>query len=74
VSKDELLVEKLAELEHDQWVAWSMDIAETEKLNPERLKAWHKLWVPYSNLTEALKDKDREWAIKAVDIINGSKE
>jgi hypothetical protein len=62
--------EKLAELEHDQWIAWSKNIAETETLNPERLKRWMELWRPYSELTEAEKDKDREWADAALTIID----
>ncbi len=62
--------EDLAELEHDQWVAWSKQIAATEKISPERLARWKKLWVPYSQLTESYKDDDRKWADKVLAILS----
>lgn len=61
--------EVLAELEHDQWIAWSKNIAETENITPARLERWKTLWVPYSTLTEAQKDQDREWADKVLNIV-----
>lgn len=64
-----MIREKLAELEHDQWVAWSKDIAATEQITPARLERWQKLWCPYSELTEAQKDQDREWGDKAQSIV-----
>lgn len=63
------LLERLAELEHDQWIAWSRNIAETEQITPARLERWRKLWRPYAELTEAEKDLDREWAREALAII-----
>jgi len=59
----------LAALEHDQWVQWAKDIAETEDITPERVEKWKKLFVPYSKLSEEDKDKDREWAVKVLKII-----
>lgn len=63
------LYNELAELEHEQWIAWSKDIARTENITPERLERWRKLWRPYSELTEAEKDQDREWAQKVLKIV-----
>ena len=54
--------ESLAEIEHEQWIAWSKNIAETESITSERLARWKELWRPYAELTEAEKDQDREWA------------
>ena len=54
--------EALAEIEHEQWVMWSRDIAGTENITPFRLARWKMLWRPYAELTEAEKDQDREWA------------
>lgn len=62
-------VERLAALEHDQWVYWSKGVA--HEVNPERRERWAKLWVPYSQLSEEEKDKDREWARKAIAIAKG---
>lgn len=59
-------LEKLADLEHEQWIAWSKDIADTETINETRRQRWSELWVPYSQLTEAQKDQDREWACKVL--------
>lgn len=65
--------EALAELEHDQWIAWSKDIAATETITPARLERWKVLWGAYSELTEAQKDQDREWADKVLSIIKDTK-
>lgn len=62
--------EALAELEHEQWIAWSKDIAETEQITEARLERWKELWCPYSELTEAQKDQDREWADKVLAILD----
>lgn len=58
--------EKLADLEHEQWNAWSSSLASVEKLTPERLERWKKLWRPYLSLTEEEKDQDRKWADKVL--------
>lgn len=63
-------LEKLAELEHMQWIEWSKDIAQTEFISPARLDRWMKLWCPYSDLSEKEKELDREWARKVLEIFN----
>lgn len=66
--------EKLSELEHEQWISWSKNIAETENITSDRLERWQILWRPYSELTEAEKDQDREWADKSLAIIQSERE
>jgi len=61
-----LLLEKLAALEHEQWIQWSQAIAAHEDISNERLKRWKSLWKPYDELTEGDKEMDRVWASKAV--------
>jgi hypothetical protein len=61
--------EQLAAVEHDQWVAWSQEIAKTEAITPERLARWQALWCPYDALSEAQKDQDREWADRVLAIL-----
>jgi hypothetical protein len=56
------LLEKLAALEHKQWVEWSKKIAATELIRWSVLERWSKLWVPYSKLPEDAKEKDRKYA------------
>lgn len=64
-----LLREALAALEHDQWIAWSQDIAATETITPARRERWERLWQPYHTLTESQKEQDREWADQVIAII-----
>ena len=59
------LEERLAALEHEQWVQWSRTIA-AEGLSPERIDRWKQYWVSYAELTEEVKEFDREWARKAL--------
>jgi hypothetical protein len=63
------LLEKLAKLEHEQWIQWSRNIAQTETISPKRLKRWEKLWVHYSVLPEKQKETDREWARKVINTL-----
>ena len=63
------LIEKLAELEHEQWMVWSQDIASKELLSNERRERWRKLWIPFQELSEEMKDRDRKWAKKVLEII-----
>ena len=60
------LTEKLAKLEHEQWVAWSKDLAEKEKLSESRIERWKKYWIPYEQLSEDVKEHDRVWARKVL--------
>lgn len=65
------LIEALAELEHEQWVEWSKDIAKKESISSERLKRWESCWKPYAELSEEMKELDRIWARKALNIFYG---
>ena len=63
------LIEKLADLEHNQWWEWSRELSRKEKLSKERLDRWDKLWTFYKFLSEKLKEQDRIYARKVVDIL-----
>jgi hypothetical protein len=58
------LLERLAELEHEQWVAWSRAVA--DEVSAERRRRWQECWVPYAELPEEVKELDREWARKVL--------
>lgn len=84
------LLEKLAELEHQQW--WKMRKSLFEKIEkqfteitgcsnpycqnyPAKEGEWNKLrdhieYRPYAELSEEVKEHDRKWARKVLDIIN----
>ena len=69
--KDNTVLEKLAELEHRQWFEWAYSIIETEPtISEERKKRWEQYFVPYEDLPENVKEHDRVWARKVLDIIN----
>lgn len=59
------LIEKLAKLEHDQWAHWTHYMV--NNLSPENIARWRRqIETPYAELTEEEKEKDREWARKAL--------
>ena len=69
------LVEELAELEHEQWIEWSKDIAKEEDLSEDRIKRWEEeCWKPYKELSDKMKEFDREWAKKVLKIIRKGQE
>lgn len=63
------LLEKLAEIEHEQWIEWSKAVA--PEVSESRRKRWEKLWCPYSGLSEDMKEADRKYARKILDLIEG---
>ena len=60
----EPLVERVARLEHQQWMEWSKSVA--DEVSPERRARWEQYWVPYDRLPEDIKELDREWARKVI--------
>ncbi len=72
------LLEKLAALEHEQWIEWSKtvepDIDIVQGKGWDRLQRWRKCWKPYSELTEAQKDQDRIYAWKVLKIVGADAE
>ncbi len=63
--------EKMAELEHEQWMQWSKAIANNPKefyVDKPKLVKWMDCWKPYAELTEEQKDQDRVWADKILSL------
>jgi hypothetical protein len=65
--EDELL-ERLAEVEHEQWMAWSQSVA--EEVSAERRQRWQMCWLPYEDLPEEMKEQDRIWARKVLEALH----
>jgi len=63
--------EELAALEHEQWMEWSKSVA--QEVSAKRRKRWEKYWVPYAELDESVKEWDREWARKVLEILKAKK-
>lgn len=63
-------LEKLAELEHEQWVSWARGLCVVEGgISLARRMRWESLFVPYRELPEEEKEKDREWARKVFELV-----
>lgn len=60
------LIEKLSDLEHRQWRSWTEYLIENEDIPEELEEKWKKNHVPYEELSEEEKEKDRKWARKVV--------
>jgi len=61
------VLERLAELEHEQWMAWSQSVA--GEVSAERRQRWQACWVPYQDLPEEVKELDRLWARKVLEAL-----
>lgn len=66
---DRETIEELSDLEHRQWMHWSKYVAENYDIPEELEEKWEKSWKPYEELSEEMKDKDRKWARKVIDIV-----
>jgi len=62
------LRERLAELEHFQWSVWMIHyLARVEPHSLEDARRWlRQANIPYTELSEAEKESDREWADKVL--------
>jgi hypothetical protein len=63
--------ERLAALEHEQWVKWAQSVMDSEPISEARRERWERFMVPYADLDEPTKDYDREWADRALVILRG---
>jgi hypothetical protein len=80
-NEDELL-EKVSELMHDAWMHWSKSICGhiLQDRSPMRIRdriltkhdSWELLWRPYSELSDEMKEHDRVWARKVIEILKSS--
>ena len=71
---DEEIIESLAELEHEQWMTWADTIMQTEKISDNRFARWASCMIPYADLSEEMKEFDKEWARKALAILRKAQE
>jgi hypothetical protein len=63
------LIEKLASIDHDMWMGWARDILSEEVISTVRVQRWAKNLVPYDQLSEKEKEKNRFYARKIVRIL-----
>lgn len=60
------LVEQLASLEHEQWRSWAATVI--RYMPSEIASRWVECFVPYTDLPEIEKSKDRKFAEKSAKI------
>lgn len=53
------LEEKAARI-HDIWIDWATTLIGKEQLSEDRIKRWKSLMIPYKDLSEIEKEKDRK--------------
>lgn len=63
------LVERLAALEHVQWMEWANAIMASEPVSKRRRDRWQRFMVPYDRLPDDVKEHDRVWARKVLRLI-----
>ena len=66
------LREKLANLEHEQWMTWASSVM--DEVGEERQQRWQAYMIPYEDLSEKVKNYDRKWADKILDILQEDQE
>lgn len=66
---DSELLEKLSDLEHQQWANWAQSILKSETISEERKARWSVMFVDYKDLPEEIKEYDREYARKVMELI-----
>jgi hypothetical protein len=65
------LLEKLADLEHQQWAHWTQYML--NNFTEENIARWRRqIETPYDNLSEKEKESDRKWAKKVLSLIENS--
>ncbi len=63
------LLEKLATLEHQQWMSWAKNLIKTEKISAQTITRWETYFVPYHQLPDEIKELDRVYGRKVISII-----
>lgn len=72
------ILERLSALEHEQWQKWSETV--WKRLNESKNDCygmvaidlehrWKPNWIPYAELPEDVKEHDRKWARKVLEIM-----
>jgi len=70
VCHEDKLLDKLAELEHQQWWERSSKLANSETISARRLARWNKLWTFYKFLPVKQKRRDVVYAKKVLGVLH----
>jgi len=69
---DKNIVERVSEEIHNMWLQWANELMASEQnISSIRKKRWREeCFKPYSELSEMMKDLDRNFAVKILNRIN----
>lgn len=59
---EEALIERIANLEHQQWCFWVRNLIQTGRIPGDVIARWNRSLVPYAELPDEVKEHDRKWA------------
>jgi hypothetical protein len=60
IDSEEEILELTSDMAHQIWMGWARTLLETENISEERTIRWGECMVPYSELPEEEKEKDRD--------------
>ncbi len=68
---DDEILEKLAELEHEQWKHWTKSLYKyhRKEVSHDLMSKWVQNWAPYNMLSNDEQEKDRIWARKVIELL-----
>ena len=73
IEQEKMLLEKLSDLEHKQQIHWNKYMMKSI-YDEDKFVRWEKqIKIPYSELIEEDKEKDRIWARKVLEILKEKK-
>ncbi|MCP4356079.1 MAG: hypothetical protein GY793_10750 [Proteobacteria bacterium] len=61
------LREQIAKLIHEEWIEWAKNV--DHEVSQERQKRWHSVYCNYEDLSEQMKDKDRVYVDKIINVL-----
>ena len=64
----QMLLQKLSVLEHEQWTSWAKKILETENISEETRAKWASYFVDFQDLPAEIQNLDRDFAKKSLDV------
>lgn len=62
--KEKVLLEEISKLIHEEWVEWAKQIE--HEISDERKARWQTVYCDYDELSEEMKDKDRDYGKKVL--------
>lgn len=66
--QERILLEKLSEIEHEQWKSWARHIMNTESISDKVRTRWESYMVSYKDLSVPVQDLDRRFAKQSLEV------